>query len=289
MALAAIHRPGALTASIVLSLGLGLAALVALSLIDFNMRNELHQTLPGVTPNFFFLDLRSTEAPRFLDFLKAEAPGAKISETPMMRGRFVSSRARRSLRSRRATRSPGRWKATAASPSPRPAGGIRSHKGKVVGGGLCGAAARIDGEGGGEGPRPEDRRSRSSSTCSVATSQRRSPTCARSTGAASRSISCSSIRRIRSRARLSASSSRQRCRRVTDPTRKSRFCALRRMTSRRSRPCGCTTRSKRVEGLIDKLALAIRAATGVALLTSVLVLAGAFAANRRARLADATI
>ena len=90
MALAAIHRPGALTGSIVLSLGLGLAALVALSLIDFNMRHELHQTLPGVTPNFFFLDLSSAEAPRFLDFLKEEAPGAKISETPMMRGRFVT-------------------------------------------------------------------------------------------------------------------------------------------------------------------------------------------------------
>ena len=44
-----------------------------------------------------------------------------------------------------------------------------------------------------------------------------------------------------------------------------------------------------VERLVAKLALAIRAATGVALLTSVLVLAGALAANRRARLADATI
>ncbi len=90
MALAAIHRPGALTGSIVLSLGLGLAALVALSLIDFNMRNELLQTLPGETPSFFFLDLSSAEAPRFLDFLKEEARGAKISETPMMRGRFVT-------------------------------------------------------------------------------------------------------------------------------------------------------------------------------------------------------
>ena len=89
MALSAIHRPGALTPSIVLSLGLGLAALVALSLIDFNMRHELSETLPGVTPSFFFLDLRSAEAPRFVDFLKAAAPGAKISETPMMRGRFV--------------------------------------------------------------------------------------------------------------------------------------------------------------------------------------------------------
>ena len=44
-----------------------------------------------------------------------------------------------------------------------------------------------------------------------------------------------------------------------------------------------------VEGLVAKLAVAIRAATAVALLTSVLVLAGALAANRRARMADAVI
>ncbi len=89
MALAAIHRPGALTASVVLSLGLGLTALVALTLIDFNMRNELRQSQPGVTPSFFFLDLRSSQAAAFVEFLKREAPGAKISEVPMMRGRFV--------------------------------------------------------------------------------------------------------------------------------------------------------------------------------------------------------
>jgi putative ABC transport system permease protein len=44
-----------------------------------------------------------------------------------------------------------------------------------------------------------------------------------------------------------------------------------------------------IETLVMKLALAIRGATAVALATSVLVLAGALAANRRARLADATI
>ena len=44
-----------------------------------------------------------------------------------------------------------------------------------------------------------------------------------------------------------------------------------------------------IEALVAKLALAIRAATGVALTTSVLVLASALAANRRARLQDATI
>ncbi len=90
MALSAIHRPGALTSSVVLSLGLGLTALVALTLIDFNMRNELRESQPGVTPSFFFLDLRSSQASAFLDFLEREAPGARISEVPMMRGRFVS-------------------------------------------------------------------------------------------------------------------------------------------------------------------------------------------------------
>ena len=44
-----------------------------------------------------------------------------------------------------------------------------------------------------------------------------------------------------------------------------------------------------IEALTAKLALAIRAASGVALATSVLVLAGALAANRRARIADAVI
>ena len=89
MALAAIHRPGALTATVVLSLGLGLTALVALTLIDYNMRDELREARPGVTPTFFFLDVRSSQAAAFLDFLRREAPGAKISEAPMMRGRFV--------------------------------------------------------------------------------------------------------------------------------------------------------------------------------------------------------
>ena len=44
-----------------------------------------------------------------------------------------------------------------------------------------------------------------------------------------------------------------------------------------------------VEALVGKLTEAIRAASSVALATSVLVLAGALAANRRARMADAVI
>ncbi len=44
-----------------------------------------------------------------------------------------------------------------------------------------------------------------------------------------------------------------------------------------------------IDALVGKLTEAIRAASGVALATSVLTLAGALAANRRARIADAII
>ena len=89
LAISNIHRPGALTPSVVLSLGLGLALLVALTLIDGNIRNELAKTQPGKTPSFFFLDVQSGQVPAFDAFLADKAPDAKIERVPMMRGRVL--------------------------------------------------------------------------------------------------------------------------------------------------------------------------------------------------------
>jgi putative ABC transport system permease protein len=88
LALANLSRPGALTPSVVLSLGLGVAALVALTLVDSNLRAQL-RTSPGETPSFYFLDVRSGEVDAFRRFLADRAPEAKIVEAPMMRGRIV--------------------------------------------------------------------------------------------------------------------------------------------------------------------------------------------------------
>ena len=55
-----------------LSLGLGLAVLVALTLIDSNLRGELRQRLPGETPSFYFLDVRSADIDGFREFLERE-------------------------------------------------------------------------------------------------------------------------------------------------------------------------------------------------------------------------
>ena len=89
LAIANIHRPGALTPSVVLSLGLGLALLVALTMIDGNVRNQLSRGIPGQTPSFFFLDVRSAEIAQFDAFLRQAAPDAKLERVPMMRGRVA--------------------------------------------------------------------------------------------------------------------------------------------------------------------------------------------------------
>lgn len=90
LAIANIHRPGALTPTVVLSLGLGLTLLVALSLVDTSLRTELTGRLPATAPSFFFVDVQDAEVADFSGFLAAQAPEAKLERQPMLRGRIVS-------------------------------------------------------------------------------------------------------------------------------------------------------------------------------------------------------
>lgn len=90
LAIGNIHRPGALTPSVVLSLGLGLALLVALALIDTSLRRQISGALPQEAPDFFFVDIQSTEFKPFKAHLEDVAPGGMIQTTPMLRGRIVS-------------------------------------------------------------------------------------------------------------------------------------------------------------------------------------------------------
>ncbi|MBN9000596.1 MAG: FtsX-like permease family protein, partial [Rhizobiales bacterium] len=92
LALRNIHRPGALTPSVVLSLGLGLAVLVTITQIDGNLRRQFMAALPDHAPSFYFIDIPSTDAERFDAFLKQQAPNATVEDVPMLRGRIVSAR-----------------------------------------------------------------------------------------------------------------------------------------------------------------------------------------------------
>lgn len=89
LAVTSLHRPGAPTAAVVLSLGLGLTLLVALGLIDGNLRRQLIAALPERAPSFYFLDIRSSEVPAFRAFLKEIAPLGRSESVPLLRGRII--------------------------------------------------------------------------------------------------------------------------------------------------------------------------------------------------------
>jgi putative ABC transport system permease protein len=92
LAIANIYRPGALTPSVVMSLGLGLAVLVTITQIDGNLRRQFLAALPDRAPSFYFIDIPTAEAGRFGAFLAQTAPQSSVEDVPMLRGRIVAAR-----------------------------------------------------------------------------------------------------------------------------------------------------------------------------------------------------
>ncbi|MEL6819458.1 MAG: ABC transporter permease [Pseudomonadota bacterium] len=90
LAVGNIHRPGALTPSVVLALGLGLTLLVSLALIDNNLRSQIAGNITQRAPNFFFVDVQSNVVEDFAALIDQET-GAddKLVRVPMLRGRIV--------------------------------------------------------------------------------------------------------------------------------------------------------------------------------------------------------
>jgi len=91
MAIGNIYRPGALTPTIILSLGLGLALLTTIIEIDGNLHRQFTAALPAKAPSFFFLDIPAADADRFDAFIHDQTPHAAIEQVPMLRGRIVAA------------------------------------------------------------------------------------------------------------------------------------------------------------------------------------------------------
>ncbi|MGA8614502.1 MAG: ABC transporter permease [Xanthobacteraceae bacterium] len=91
LAIANIHRPGALTPTVMLSLGLGLALLTTVIEIDGNLHREFSAALPEKAPSFFLLDIPAADAQRFDSFVHEQVPGSTLERVPMLRGRIVEA------------------------------------------------------------------------------------------------------------------------------------------------------------------------------------------------------
>ncbi len=88
IALSSLHRPGAPTVGVILSLGLGLTVLVAIALVQANLAHEIDERLPQAAPTFFFIDIPAGQGDGF-DHAVAQAGGAVVRRAPMVRGRIA--------------------------------------------------------------------------------------------------------------------------------------------------------------------------------------------------------
>lgn len=90
LAIANLYRPGAPTASVVMSLGLGLTVLVAIALIEGNLSRQVTQSLPEEAPGFYFIDIQPDQVAEF-DALVESFPGvSELQQVPMLRGRIAA-------------------------------------------------------------------------------------------------------------------------------------------------------------------------------------------------------
>ncbi len=90
LAVANLHRPGAATASILLSLGLGLSLLVAIVSVEGNLRRQITDQLPEEAPAFFFIDIQKDQIGPFREAASGVRGVTDIRDVPSLRGRIVS-------------------------------------------------------------------------------------------------------------------------------------------------------------------------------------------------------
>lgn len=87
LALANVHRPGAMTRQLVVALGLGLSLFATLAFIETSFNAELKRTVPAKAPAFFLLDLPREDRARFVAMLPA---GSETRLVPSLRGPVVA-------------------------------------------------------------------------------------------------------------------------------------------------------------------------------------------------------
>lgn len=89
LALANLHRPGAPTASVVVSLGIGLTVLVAVVLVQASVDGQVRERMPDLAPSFFFVDIQPDQVDAF-DATVRSVPGIeRMERVPSLRGRLT--------------------------------------------------------------------------------------------------------------------------------------------------------------------------------------------------------
>ncbi len=90
LGLANLHRPGAATPLLLVSVGLGLSVLASVALIQGNLREQVSERMPADAPRFFFIDIQPDELARFRAVLAGQPGVRDIQAVPSLRARMVA-------------------------------------------------------------------------------------------------------------------------------------------------------------------------------------------------------
>lgn len=89
LAIANVHRPGAPTPSVLVSLGIGLSVLVAVALVEANLARQVEERLPEAAPAFYFIDIQPDQVADF-DRTVASVGGVdSVQRVPTVRARIT--------------------------------------------------------------------------------------------------------------------------------------------------------------------------------------------------------
>jgi putative ABC transport system permease protein len=89
-AIKAVYRPGAPAPTVVLSLGLGLALLLMITQLDQSLRTQINGAVADETPSFILLDVAREQLADLDAFVAADPQISKFETIPMLRGTIQS-------------------------------------------------------------------------------------------------------------------------------------------------------------------------------------------------------
>ena len=90
LGIANLYRPGATTALLLVSVGLGLSTLATVALIQGNISQQVLAQMPANAPSYFFIDIQSDQIDRFGAVIRAQPGTSDLRDVPALRARIVA-------------------------------------------------------------------------------------------------------------------------------------------------------------------------------------------------------
>jgi len=90
-----IQRPGGHTLGVIVSIGVGVMVILAISLLEHALIRQVSDNRPTDSPTFFFIDIQPDQAPGFMDLLHRRTGDVTTELTPLVRARLLAVNGRK--------------------------------------------------------------------------------------------------------------------------------------------------------------------------------------------------